>query len=85
MFLYFAGLLLWNLSAWRPRFSLLGIARLFAGAIPVLAALILLYVSFPGMSEPQFSFFATATFITALAAEFTVGEDIRQLLRSDRR
>jgi len=71
------------LSTLRPAVSLsiAGFACAIVGAAFILAALLLLALSFPGMTEYQFSFFAIAMFVTALAAEFAIGDEVRQLLR----
>ena len=79
--LWFGGLLLCNLRDFRLRsLSFTQLTRLLAAAALAFAALLLLYQSFPGMSDEQFSFFATGTFIIALAAEFFVGDDVRRLV-----
>jgi hypothetical protein len=80
--LWFGGLLLCNLREFRVRLlSFAELMRVLAGAALAFAALLLLYESFPGMSDQQFSFFAIGTFIIALAAEFFIGDDVRRLVR----
>jgi RsiW-degrading membrane proteinase PrsW (M82 family) len=81
--LWFIALLFWNLSALRPRtlFSLAGLARLFIGAVFVLAALLLLYESFPDLRQTEMSYFAIGSFLAALVADFIIGEDVRALFK----
>jgi hypothetical protein len=78
--LWFLGLLLWNLSGTRMRraFSLAAVVRALAGAVFVVSALVLLYVSFPDMTQREFSVYAIGTFLAALAADFLIGDDIRK-------
>jgi hypothetical protein len=85
--LWFFGLLFLNLSGARLRTTVSpgGIARSVAGAIFVVAALTLLYASFPEMTQREFSAYAIATFLVALAADFLIGDDIRKRLRFNRR
>lgn len=81
--LWFVGLLLWSPSSGRQRggSSSARFASAIAGGIFVAAALVLLYLCFPRMTQNEFSFFAIATFLAALAAEFLIGDDLRRLLR----
>jgi len=74
--------LLWNLSGRRSQrtFSLAGVTRAIAGAVFVIAALVLLYASFPEMTQREFSLYAIGTFLTALVADFLIGDDIRKRL-----
>jgi hypothetical protein len=44
----------------------------------VASALVLLYVSFPDMTQREFSVYAIGTFLAALAADFLIGDDIRK-------
>jgi hypothetical protein len=77
--LWFLALLFWNVSALKPAtfFSIAGLLRLIAGAIFVIAALALLYMSFPGLHQGEMSWFAIGSFLVALIADFIIGEDIR--------
>jgi hypothetical protein len=78
--LWFLGLLFWNLSATRGRYgvSATGIVRAFGGAVFIVSALVLLYMSFPEMTQHEFSLYAIGTFLAALAADFLIGDDIRK-------
>lgn len=80
--LWFVALVFWNLGAVRSRFSVspLGCLRFTAGTVFVLSALVLLYESFPYLTQQEFSYFAIGTFIAALIADFLVGDDIRRRL-----
>jgi len=42
--------------------------------------LVLLYASFPEMTQREFSLYAIGTFLTALVADFLIGDDIRKRL-----
>jgi hypothetical protein len=78
--LWFGGLLLCNVRELHlPLLSFAQLLGLLAGVALAFAALLLLYESFPGMSDQQFSFFAIGTFIIALATEFFIGDDVRRL------
>lgn len=52
--------------------------RALAGALFVVAALVLLHISFPRLTQHEFSLFAIGTFLAALAADFLIGDDIRK-------
>lgn len=84
--LWFAGLVLWDVSGWRARtfLSLTGILRFIVGAMFIFGALVLLYLSFPGMRQGEMSWFAIGSFLIALIADFMIGDDIRALFRPRR-
>lgn len=72
------ALQIWNIttltrSLTTPR----GWVRFLAGAIVAFLALAMLYFSLPAWANGAFSVFSIVTFLTALAVEFIVGEDLR--------
>jgi hypothetical protein len=79
--LWFLALLFWNVSTLKPGtfFSITGLLRLTGGAIFVIAALLLLYLSFPGLPQSEMSWFAIGSFLVALIADFMIGDDIRSV------
>lgn len=84
--LWFIGLVFWNVSALRVRtfLSFTGMLRFIVGAIFILGALALLYLSFPGLRQGEMSWFAIGSFLIALIADFMIGDDIRALFRPRR-
>jgi hypothetical protein len=77
---WLCALQIWNITTLTRSLSTArGWIRLIAGCAVAFAALAMLYFSLPAWAEDAFSVFSIATFLTALAVEFIVGEDIRAL------
>lgn len=76
------ALQIWNITTLTRSLSTVrGWARLLGGALVGLLALSMLYVSLPAWANDAFSFLSILTFLTALAVEFIVGDDLRQFYR----
>ncbi len=75
------ALQIWDVTTLtRSLLTLRGWIRLIVGAAFAFAALALLYVTLPPFSDETFSFLSIVTFITALAVEFIIGDDVRRFL-----
>lgn len=76
------ALQIWNITTLaRSLTTVRGWLRFFFGAIVAFLALAMLYFSLPAWANDKFSIFSIVTFLTALAVEFIVGEDLRAFYR----
>ena len=87
IFVWLLALQVWDIATLHVRAvvsSLSGAARFIGGCVIGLGALTLLYLTLPLTAMNAFSYLAIATFIAALATEFLIGDDIRNLVRPKR-
>ena len=78
--IWFLALQIWNpTTLTRSLLTLRGLLRLIAGALVAFLALALLYIGLHDSSDRVISILAIATFLTALTAEYLVGDDLRRL------
>jgi hypothetical protein len=72
------ALQIWNIATLtRSLNTLRGWARLVAGSIVAFVALAMLYFNLSAWAPDSFSFLSILTFLTALAVEFIIGDDLR--------
>lgn len=82
---WIVALQIWDITTLtRSLGTLRGILRLFGGMLAGFAALALLYFALPLGSDETFSYLSIATFLTALAVEFIVGDDVRRFIARKR-
>jgi uncharacterized BrkB/YihY/UPF0761 family membrane protein len=75
---WLGALQVWDIATLRHSLSnARGWLRLIAGAIVAFLALAVLYFSLLPIAPEAFSYLSIATFLTALAVEFIVGDDLR--------
>lgn len=78
--IWLVALQVWNITTLtRSLTTVQGFLRLLGGAVIGFAALLLLYAALPAGVEDGFSLLSIVTFVTALAVEFTIGDDLRNL------
>jgi hypothetical protein len=78
--IWLLALQVWNITTLtRSLATIQGFLRLLAGAAIGFGALLLLYAALPAGVEDAFSLLSIVTFVTALAVEFTIGDDLRHI------
>jgi hypothetical protein len=76
--IWVCALQIWNIATLTRALSTVrGWLRLAAGSIVAFAALAILYFGLLPVGGEAFSFLSIATFLTALAVEYIVGDDLR--------
>ncbi len=77
--IWVCALQIWNITTLtRSLTTVRGWVRLLGGSVVALVALALLYFSLLPVDGTAFSVLSIATFLTALAVEFIVGDDLRE-------